>query len=289
LLRSLWTWNMLLSTPHSSCKPPLHTGGLFNSVSHTAGRYYAMWSIIRWIQQHQEYLSAGATIAEYATKTALFRYLPRTSATYYAHALSSMGFDVESVGVSKLGQCAMEMAVPALSEFYNPNAAHHSSAMDIIHHIIDQIREIAGMAEQNDAGHAKMAQYIHDAQGVTNPAIEITQVAFAKAAKEAYGSGAHWLALALPEIEHKGYHQAAALAHELKVAYNYWTVWARRFGPELAHLQQQANRLTAAPGVGLFITDAALKPSAAVRLAPRLPSSGAPAAAALSTAHAVRI
>lgn len=232
------------------------TGSFFDATHRMWGQYYAMWGTIQWIRHHQEYLYAAETVAEYATKTALFRYLPPSRAQYYAHTLSHMGFDVDSAGIGALGQRALEMAVPAISEIY-ASVPHQSSdatgpaaflagnaAVSIIHHIIEQIREIANMATENDEGHRKMARFIQEAQS-TNPEIKITQAAFTKAAMDAYGKGAHWLALALPDIEHKGgvmlLHQADRLAAELKLAYTHWTAWARRFLPALNHLQARAS------------------------------------------------
>ena len=259
----------------SSAGAAHHTSGYFAAAEHTLAEYYAVLNLIHWIQQHQEYMSAAGTIAEYATKTALFRYLPPTSATHYAHLLSNIGIHVDSVGMGEVGRCAMEMAVPALSDLYtlgHSSQPHQSgdasfsssfippvflagnAAVSIIHHIIEQIRDIAGMALQNDAGHAKMAKYIsevvnkhrHGADGcdATDADLAARQAAFSKAAVEAYGTGAHWLALALPDIEHRGgamlFHQADALAAELSTAYSYWTMWARHSSPQLQRLEAQA-------------------------------------------------
>jgi hypothetical protein len=252
-----------------------HTSAAFSSeyVHHTMSQYYAMWHMLRWMQQHQDYLSAATTVVEYATKTALFHYLPQNRASYYAHALTQLGFNVDSVGIGALGQRAMEMAVPIFTDLCSRDttaAVPHQSgdyhcddsspnhpaaflagnaALSIIHHIIDQIRDIAGMQLENDDGHRKMAKYISEAH-VRNPAIQITQAEFTKAAFDAYGKGAHWLALALPEIEHNGgvmlFQETEALAHQLKLAYTYWTGWARRFLPELNKLQAQTSHMAVA-------------------------------------------
>ena len=218
--------------------------------------YLTAWHIIQWMQNHGHYTNAAVSVAEYAAKTALFRYLPHNTAERYTHYLSMMGLDVESVNAPMLAEYALEMAVPALADYYGTSSRHTAADADdqpnqkpaaflagdaathIITHIISQIRDIAGMSPSNDEGHRKMAKCIQEAK---QPGSGITASDFKKAAFNAYGNGAHWLALALPQLEHDGKllinSEIEALENELRISYTYWVNWAKKVEPDLNHMQ----------------------------------------------------
>jgi hypothetical protein len=227
--------------------------------------YLTAWHMIQWLQQHEEYTNAAVSVAEYATKTALFRYLPHDTAAHYTHLMALMGLDVDAVSATSLGEYALEMAVPAMAEYYSANYSHHhrrhddqsaksdqinaniktpaaflagNAATNIINHIISQIRDIAGMSLNNEAGHRKMAEFIRNAKSHAN---SITASAFKEAAFSAYGKGAHWLALALPQLEHDGklliVSEINVIENELKQSYEYWVKWAKSIEPDIKKMQ----------------------------------------------------
>jgi hypothetical protein len=169
--------------------------GLFAKMQHQYGRTIALFYFANYMRQHPEYVNAVTVISEYAAKTALYRCLPHDSAAHCVHALKSMGIDVESVSAGTLGEYALQMAVPAVAEYYShDHAGIWELAVGTVRQIIEQIQAIAHMGNDNDAGHAKMAKYIkaHKDEGLD---------AFKAAAIDAYGKGAHWLAFALPKLE----------------------------------------------------------------------------------------
>ena len=226
---------------------------LKRQTAHAAALLYAA----NWIRSNPQYVGAATIIAEYAAKTAMYRLLPRTYAHMCMSGMKSLGIDVESVNAGTLGEAALEMAMPIVTEYYyHPH--DHASLWDLAVHtvreIIDKIKAIADMNTENDTGHAKMAGFIH-----ANPNGSVE--AFKRAAVDAYGEGAHWLALALPQIERRGEkiieRSADAIAAELKVAYAQWTSWARRSVPVLMELENEMANLISSASHGLFVANKA--------------------------------
>ena len=67
----------------------------------------SLWHIIAWMSTHEDYVTVGYVLAEYATKAALTMLLPPEKAREYANFLNSVGFDVKDAGLVSVGQAAL--------------------------------------------------------------------------------------------------------------------------------------------------------------------------------------
>ena len=92
----------------------------------------SIWHMISWMSTHEEYVTVGYVLAEYATKAALSHFLPEEKAHQYAEVLSMMGFDVDDdAGLGRV----LKLAAPALGmdivKRLASSSSHHSKQAEV--------------------------------------------------------------------------------------------------------------------------------------------------------------
>ena len=205
----------------------------------------SIWHIMSWMSSHEEYVTVGYVLAEYATKAALTILLPSNKAKRYADVLAMMGFDVDDdAGIGKILKIAM---VPASLSIIKTLASQKEKGhaleqalvqhMDIkptddaITHIQKRVQNLAEMPPPPSNAHEQFAAYLlqneHDGvKTIQNKALEI------------YG-GSTWFEVGMACILKRLQNNNNNISQDtmrawLQQSYDEWGRWGRLHWPDVA-------------------------------------------------------
>jgi hypothetical protein len=183
---------------------------------------------------HEQYMTVGYVLAEYATKAALSCFLKEKKARDYAEILCALGFDVQDVGLWTVGKSVIKLGVPpsmvlakalgqtSTAEKLLGGHMQAGSRHELLGKLFDRVQRLATMPPATAAQHAAFASVL-----AQDPSHKVKH----GEALRIYG-GNPWY-----EVGALG-----TTAATVQASYESWRRWGQRYWPLLQQMTGEPKR-----------------------------------------------